>query len=884
VKGEQTLLAFNRGRISRLAMGRVDLKRMALSAAIQTNWMPRVLGSMMLRPGLQYLHTQPSLTRAIPFVFSNDDKAKIDVHNLTTSFNTLDVRLNRGTVTAAITNGAFGSNITSWTAVTPAGTVAAWQTGGYAGLSGDGTAVASIEQQVTINESGSGHGLRIIVERGPIMVRVGATTGTDTWLGDTELGTGAHTLLISPTGASFFIKFFNQNQRLALLDSVALESAGVVDLPSPWTTADLPLLRYDQSGDIVFVACDGKRPYRIMRRDVDSNSWSIEQYLVNDGPFRLENTTTTTITPSALTGNITLTSSAVATSGIFKSTHVGALFSITSVGQTVADALTVLNDVTTHIRVVGVTDARTFGYVVAGTFVATVALQRSFDEGATWNDLLSVTAPVTSSLTDGLENQIVWYRFKCTAYTSGQADVTLTYAAGSITGFCRVTAYTSSTSVSAEVLTALGGTAASDVWAEGAWSDYRGWPTCVRFDDGRLWWFGNDHFWGSVTDQYYSHDAAFEGDAGPISRSVGFGTVDSIHWALSLQRLVVGTDGAEVSCQASALDEVLTPTNFRPRPFSSQGSAAVGAVAIDNSGVFVSRNGTRVYEIAPAQGGDYVPEDLTQLIPEMGDPGITLLAVQRKPDTRVHCLRSDGTVAVLVFDKAENVLCWVDVETDGVIVDICIMPGDTEDWVYYEVKRTIGGSDVYYTEKWALENRAQGGALNQMADSFVSAAAASNVLTGLDHLEGESVVAWGGGADLGTFVVSGGSITLHASTTYTNRCAGLPYTATYKGTKLAYSLPGGTGLTKTKKVDHIGLILADTHPNGLEFGPSFDTMDPLPEVEAYQDVAADTPWDEYEEMPIEFPGEWSTDSRVCLRATAPRPCTVLAVVVELETR
>jgi hypothetical protein len=35
------------------------------------------------------------------------------------------------------------------------------------------------------------------------------------------------------------------------------------------------------------------------------------------------------------------------------------------------------------------------------------------------------------------------------------------------------------------VITDLGGTAATDVWAEGEWSDYRGWPTAVAFHEGR---------------------------------------------------------------------------------------------------------------------------------------------------------------------------------------------------------------------------------------------------------------------------------------------------------------------------------------------------------------------------------------------------------------
>lgn len=871
-------------------MARVDIKRTAMSAAIQTNWMPRVLGSMMLRPGLGYILTQPSLTKPIPFVFASDDTAKIDVHDGTTAFAISDVALTRPAVTAAVTNGTFGSNIASWTAVTASGGVNAWQTGGYAGLTGNGTGalgtdISSLLQSVTVNEVGTEHALRVVIQRGPITIRVGSTSNGTEYINDYLLETGSHTIAFTPSASPFYIKMFNPTARMALIDSCAVESSGVVNLVSPWAAADLSLIRYDQSGDIVFVACSGKPQYMIMRRA--ARSWSIQKYLTSDGPFMIENTGTTTITPSATTGNITLTSSSTSSTGIFKSTHVGALFSLTSTGQTVFSSISAQNTFTTHIIVTGTSTGRQFAIDVAGTFVATVTLQRSVDEGVTWVDIASYTIETDATWTDGLENQTVWYRIgvKTGGYTSGTVVCTLLFAAGQVVGAVRVTAFTSSTVVSAEVLTTLGDTDATDIWAEGAWSDYRGWPSVVRFHDARLWWIGKDHFWGSVTDQYYTFDASFEGDAGPISRTIGYGPVDDMNWALSLGRLVVGTDGAEIACRSSNFDEPLTPTQFQPKSASNLGSSRIAAVSIDNKGIFVGKNTRRVYEIVFDAGqGEYSPELLTQMCPEIGDPGIIVMGVQRSPDTRLHCIRSDGTVGVLIFDRAENVICWVDVETDGLVVDVCVLPGAEEDYVYYEVQRVIGGSTVNYTERWAFESECRGAAINKLADSFVYAAGASSTITGLSHLNGETVVAWGGGADLGTFVVSGGSITLHASTTYTNRCAGLPYTATYKGTKLAYSLPGKTGLTKTKKVDHIGLILVDTHPNGLEYGPSFDTMDPLPEVEAYQDVAADTPWDEYEEIPIEFPGEWSTDSRVCLRATAPRACTVLAVVVELETR
>ena len=76
------LYAFNRGLVSRLALAREDIKRLAMSADIYfTNYMPRVMGSMMLRPGLKFLGAIYSYlhTRFIPFIFSVTDTALIEI-------------------------------------------------------------------------------------------------------------------------------------------------------------------------------------------------------------------------------------------------------------------------------------------------------------------------------------------------------------------------------------------------------------------------------------------------------------------------------------------------------------------------------------------------------------------------------------------------------------------------------------------------------------------------------------------------------------------------------------------------------------------------------------------------------------------------------------
>jgi hypothetical protein len=244
-----------------------------------------------------------------------------------------------------------------------------------------------------------------------------------------------------------------------------------------------------------------------------------------------------------------------------------------------------------------------------------------------------VSAFVLAIITpDGFDNQDVWYRVgvKTGEYTSGSDTLTLTYANGVITGVARITKFTSSTVVSAEVIEDFGQTTASDLWTEGAWSDFRGYPTAVAFYDGRLTWQGRDKFWASVSDDFESFDPETVGDSGPISRSIGGSQVDRVEWSIALQRLILGGQGAEHSVRTSSLDEPITPTNFGIKSASTKGSANVAAVKFDQNGAYVQRGGSRVYQLEFAQDGiDYTSTDLSALVPNIGKPGIVKLVFQK---------------------------------------------------------------------------------------------------------------------------------------------------------------------------------------------------------------------------------------------------------------
>lgn len=882
MKINQPILTFNRGLISPLALARNDIERVKLSAETSVNWMPRLFGSQMLRAGWKYTGSTHNNAKAyyVPFIFASDDTAILEFTDSILRIKIDETPITRPTVTATIANGTFTTDLTSWTDNDELGATSSYSTAfsGSMLLEGDGTQAARRTQQVTVNESGTEHSVRITVERGPIQFRIGSTNGGDEYVLETTLGTGYHSLSFTPTTSSFYVDFYSRLNRDVYIGAIEIESAGIVTLPTPYVESSLQYIRTDQSADIIYLACKDIKPKKIERRGT-GRSWSIVDYLPEDGPFAIGNVSEITMTPAALFGNTTLTAS----KSFFKTTNVGSLFKLVSAGQNVTKSVSSANDFSDTIEVTGVGSARAFTIVVSGTFVATWHLQQSFDGGSSWLDVSNSTTTTSSSYNDGLTNSTVLYRVgvKTANYTSGTLVMSLSYPSGSSPGIARVTGYTSTTVVDIEILNPFGNVTATSDWAEGAWSTRRGFPSAVCLAEGRLNWSGKAKFISSVSDAFESFDDEIEGDAGTISYNLGSGSVDDVSWMVGLYRIFIGTQTNEKNIKTTSLEEPITPTNFKIVNFSSQGSADVKPTVLDNKVIYVQAGGARLYEINfNSDNNDYQSVELTDLYPEAGLPTISRIGIQRHPDTRVHVIRSDGTVAVLVYDPIENLKCWVELETDGEVEDIVVLPGAIEDKIYYSVKRTINGSTVRYLEKWALESECQGGTLNKQADSFFEYSGASTAtITGLSHLEGESVVAWGSGKNLGTYTVASGSITL--SEAVTSCIVGLTYTAQYKSAKLAYA--SNSPLNQKKKLNGLGVILYNTHYQGLKYGPDFDHLDDLPLVEDGKITSANTIHSSYDKEMFEFEGTWNSDARICLQAQAPNPCTLLAITFQQTT-
>ena len=906
-KANVALFSFNRGIVGGQALARVDLERMRMSAETQTNWLPRALGSMSLRPGLEYLLStyNDGKAVAIPFIYSMTQTAILECSNGKLRPLVNEAVITRASVSTVVTNGDFSSG-TGW-GLTLIGGATATISGGKLTLAcvaiGSSARVLRSVSVAAADENVE-HALRIVVDNGPVIFRCGVLSGTDDLISTTRLDTGTHSLAFTPGASSFYVEFESREARQIIVDSISIEAAGTLVLDAPWDEDDLSLLRWTQSGDVVFIASYGNKPKRIERRS--TRSWSIVDYKSNDGPFfAYPSDPAIRLFIDTAVGNGTVS----ATNPFFSSSHVGAMLRVFTPGYNAAFDLGNDDVYTPAVRVNGVGSARNVSVVTTGTWAGTLTVQKSYvgeDVGFT-DTATTITTNTTTSVTDTSDNVVMWVRvgFGATGHTSGLATVRLTFgtggggsrtasptSVGGRTGVARITAVASSTSASIEILSPFSSDQGTYDWAESEWSDKQGWPSAVAIHESRLCWAGRDRLWGSVSDGYTSFNPATEGDSGPLQRSIGFGPIQIINWLVSLPRLMIGTEAAEVMVRSSTFDEPLTPVNFTLKDISTYGSSRVAGVKSDMRGLFVEKSGQRLMETSyDLQGNDFVTADLTRLCPDLFlNNAITKIAIQRQPDTRVHCVRTDGTVAVVVYEPMEEVRCWWIIETDGVVEDVAVLPTAVEDSVYYIVKRTIDGSTKRYYERFAREDECVGSTLNKQADCFKTySGTATETITGLDHLEGKEVVVWGDGVDLSpdvdgvqtTYTVSGGSITLPVAVS--SCVVGLPYTADFKSTKLAYAAGGGTALNQVKRVNQIGLILHKTHHKGLLHGRDFDHLDPLPDVQGGVIVPANTIHAHFDFPMMTHNGDWDSDARLCLRAKAPRPVTVLGTTIEVNT-
>jgi len=193
------------------------------------------------------------------------------------------------------------------------------------------------------------------------------------------------------------------------------------------------------------------------------------------------------------------------------------------------------------------------------------------------------------------------------------------------------------------------------------------------------------------------------------------------------------------------------------------------------------------------------------------------------------------------------------------------------------VRRTINGATRRYVE--VLESawlRTQALADAFFVDSGLTySGAPATVISGLDHLIGQSVMALADGVAVGPFTVSAsGTITL--TTAASKVQAGLAYNADLETMRIEAGGADGTAQGKTKRYTNVVIRLDQTGP-GLFLGPSIAlATEEIPlEIDGVA-LPAGTLMDGDTGL-RPFPGGYEQAGRIALRHNLPTPCTITAI-------
>lgn len=154
-----------------------------------------------------------------------------------------------------------------------------------------------------------------------------------------------------------------------------------------------------------------------------------------------------------------------------------------------------------------------------------------------------------------------------------------------------------------------------------------------------------------------------------------------------------------------------------------------------------------------------------------------------------------------------------------------------------------------------------------------------STVSGLDHLEGQTVSVCADGAPQPNKTVSSGAITLSTSATVVH--VGFGYNSDAQMLRLEAGSADGTALGKTRRIHRVGFLLHRSL--GLQIGTSLtdlDTLtfrtstDPMTRAPAlYTGIISET-----------IQADYDFENKIAWRQSQPLPCTVLAVMPQMHTQ
>ena len=893
--------AFNAGELHPRLAARLDFAKYRSGLEICENLLPLSEGGAMRRSSTRYVAgvaDSAKKGRLKRFQFSTTQAYILEMGDSIMRFYRHQGQITVANTDAVVTNGTFTSNITGWTnRSTGTGSIAHDATNGRLSLVPGGTGATDIgwaEQSITTANINQEHVLKFRVLGAPsdkIEFQVGTAASGAQTLAAVEKQVGYHCVAFTPTTSPFYIQFRNKGSfrnKTVQIDNVSLIDNSAVEADTPWPEAALYTVEGPQSADILYLFHADYPVHKLLR--LGHTTWSVVEVAWVDGPYLDQNTTTTTLLPSAATGlGITLTLSAV--TGVndgqgWISTDIGRLVrykktttwgyavitSITSTTIAVADVRKDFEAAPTAVTTwhLGAWSGTT-GYPRTATFfeqrlyaAATNKQIQTFwaSQTADFENLKPDNDAGTVEADDALDftlsadnvNAIYWLSAGEDALVIGtEGGEWVPKSTGEVITPLDITVRRQTTHGSAQIQP-------------------------VRIDNAALFVQRAKRrireFVFSIESNGYQAP-----DLTRLARHITKGGIVEMDYAEEAESVVVAVrnDGTFLSMTVRRDENVVGWARHIIGGSFSGGNAVVESVAVipGDNGAGQTQDSTdrdevwvivkRTINSATKRYVEFFERDFaddhSQEDAYYSDSLITL-------DTPITISGATKANPVVITATSHGY-------SNGDIPRITDVSGMTQlNGNSYKVANKT-------TNTFELTSPDDSSNINGTSyTTYISGGKANKkvtAITGLSHLEGETVKILGDGAIQADKTVASGAITLDTAASVVHM--GLGYTHKLKTLKISAGNPAGTPLGKTKRIYGLTFSLLNSHT--LEFGPSSSslTKKDFRVVSSAMDSAA--PLFTGEKF-VEFPGDWTTDARIFIESDDPVPFTLLALAPEIN--
>jgi len=880
--------AFARGELSPRLHARTDIDHYRLSLKECTNWYVLRQGALRKRPGTQFIaevRDSEAKTRLVPFTFSTEQAYVLEFGD-----EYFRVFANGG----MITEGAQAMS-----AATQADPVV-----------------------VTVTGHGYANGDRVLI----------AGTG-----GMTELNNREFT--VANQSANAF--------ELSGIDGTGFTSytsggtvSRIVEVATPYATADLTGLKFAQSADTLYVAHANYAPMKITRSS--DTAWTVTEIVFLDGPFLSRVTDVDTTFTLGETGDIVpdMTSNTLP-EGVASAPLGGTAWSAFDRNQATSCSRSSASDLT--IEYESVTPKVCTGYSLQTTSAAAVNAPSKWTfegyNGSSW-----VVLDTQKDIIDWTSNEWKHFEFEnATAYEayriaitdqatsdnigvpelrfkeSGDTMADITITASAVDGvnegqgflasdvgrtiriqgtdqlwrWFRINAWTSSLVVSGS----LYGPVLLDlnpirIWRMGAWSDETGYPGSVTFFEERLVWARTNtepqKVWGSKTFGFEDHGVSsplVDDDA--FSIEIASDQVNEIKWISEASDLLIGTSNAIRTLGPSDTSKAFSATNVRQRRHTTVGSSALQPARIGSVALYADQFAKSLRELFFSfENNAFTAPELTILSDHLLASGIVDLAFAESPDSILWIALTSGDLVSLTFERdqrivgmARHLVAGGAADVQGSVESIATIPGSLASEVWLVVRRTIGGVVRRYVERLSTPFEDMTIEDATFLDGFLQAKGMpGSYVAGLNHLEGETVAVFADGIVQADQTVSGGRVTLSGGQMASTITVGLRYESKIKQLRPPLTAQDGSHLGRLKSVPE---VFVDVHETlGLKVGADGAEAELLGR-------AAGEPMDQ--QIPLRtgsfkmhFPGGWRSSAEVSILSEQPLPATIRAITRGLE--